>query len=65
MNTSTYFVPLVLLGTTVGAIKRGEDGLAIGLCCGIAVLLIVQYIFAEIDDNRRRKRDAEQRKSRY
>lgn len=68
MNTSKYMVPLIFLGTAVGEIRRGNDGLAIVVLCGVALVLLISWGFDEYDAHEERKRraaEAERRRSRY
>jgi hypothetical protein len=58
-------LPLIFLGTAIGQIRRGEDGLAIMLLCGVAVVVIVDWVFAEIDDARERKRREQKSQGRH
>lgn len=61
---STKVLPLIFLGTAIGQIRRGEYGMAIMLLCGVAVIVLVDWAFEEDRERRRRKYEAERRRSR-
>ena len=59
-----FLTPLILLGSAVGAIKRGEDGLAIGLIAGVMLLMLVLAFMEEGDERRARNRRAQESRDR-
>ena len=58
---NTYLVPLILLGSALGAFKRGEDGVGTAIVAAVMLYLLIQGFFEEDRQRNERERRESQR----